>query len=180
LEYNGFRYFNDKEGYSLVTVLTDKQGKELYAACIPLQSLPQKDSSHLYTTGTKEGPGSLAFPQAPLPPLFNLQVAYRTDPKKERAGDAFFRVGQLPMAVARQGQKTPTEGTVAIGAKFDAGDYYLSAKEVRYWVGMNVRYDPGQPIVLWSLWVGLAGMVITTIGRIRRSRRSFAEKNLVF
>ncbi|MBK5274413.1 MAG: hypothetical protein JJE30_05115 [Desulfuromonadales bacterium] len=36
---------------------------------------------------------------------------------------------------------------------------------------MNVRYDPGQSIILTSLWVALAGMVITTFGRIRKSNR---------
>ncbi len=37
---------------------------------------------------------------------------------------------------------------------------------------MNVRYEPGKPIVLASLWVGFAGMLITTIGRMMRSRKS--------
>ena len=67
--------------------------------------------------------------------------------------------------------KPLAEGKAAIGAKFDAGDYTLSVKEVRYWVGMNVRHDPGKPIVLSSLWVGFAGMVITFIGRLRRGRK---------
>jgi hypothetical protein len=56
----------------------------------------------------------------------------------------------------------------------NVGRYYLEAKEVRYWVGMNVRYEPGKPIVLTSLWVGLGGMILTFIGRMRRSR--FEEK----
>jgi len=37
---------------------------------------------------------------------------------------------------------------------------------------MIVRYEPGKPIVLTSLWVGLAGMIITTAGRMMRSSRS--------
>lgn len=50
----------------------------------------------------------------------------------------------------------------------DHGRYFLSAKEVRYWAGISVRYDPGLPIVLTSLWVGLGGMIITTAGRMRK------------
>ena len=34
---------------------------------------------------------------------------------------------------------------------------------------MIVRYDPGKPFVLASLWVGLLGMVITFVGRIVKS-----------
>jgi hypothetical protein len=63
------------------------------------------------------------------------------------------------------------DGTVKIGEKFAFGRYELLAPEVRYWVGMNVRYNPGKPFVLASLCMGLAGMVITTIGRMLRGRK---------
>ncbi|HEY6838702.1 MAG TPA: hypothetical protein VI389_08170 [Geobacteraceae bacterium] len=171
LTYRGFTYFPDKEGFSLLTIISDKEGKELYGAYVPLQSLKQKDDKYLYVTGTKEGPGSFAFPQEPARPLFGLQLAYRPDPKKERAGEAFLQLWPLDKQNLPQEGKAIAEGKTAIGAKFDAGDYYLSPKEVHYWVGMVVRYAPGKPVVLASLWVGLAGMVITTLGRVMRSRR---------
>lgn len=168
LDHNGFRYFNDKEGYSILVVLHDKQGRELYGAYVPLQSLKQKDESYLYTTGREDGPGSFLFPQDPLKPLFDLQVVYRPDSKKERAGEVFFQVWPIDQPDADRAGNAIEKGKTAVGALFDAGDYYLSAKEVRYWVGMSVRRDPGLPIVLTSLWVGLGGMVITTVGRIRK------------
>jgi hypothetical protein len=171
LNYRGFSYFPDKEGYSLLTVVSDKEGNDLYGAYIPLQSLRQKNDTYLYTTGTKEGPGSFSFPQVPEKPLFGLQLAYRPDPQKERGGEAYFQLWPLDKQEVRPEDKAMAEGKAAIGAKFDAGDYYLSPREVHYWVGMMVRYAPGKPIVLASLWVGLAGMVITTMGRIMRSRR---------
>ncbi|MBI5847155.1 MAG: hypothetical protein HZB31_04275 [Nitrospirae bacterium] len=212
LEYRGFKYFNDKEGYSLLIILYDKLGRELYGGHVPLQSFKQKDETYLYSTGTKEeGPGGLAYPQDPVKPLFGLQATYEPSKFTERAGDTIFTVwplvvpdehkaetlpdhgaGQKPdapdphanmkkedMAAAHSdGKKTGTvatekplaEGKVPIGKKIRVGDYYLEAREVRYWVAMSVRYDPGQPIVLASLWIGLGGMVITFIGRIRRSR----------
>jgi cytochrome c biogenesis protein ResB len=169
LDHNGFSYFRDKEGYSLLILLYDKRGKEIYGAYIPLQSLKQKGDRYLYTTGTKNGPGSFPFPQYPLNPLFALQAAYHPAFLKEGAGDAVFQVWQLDQAVGDR-IKPMAAGRAPIGKKIKAGDYYLSVKEVRYWVGMNVRYEPGKLIVLVSLWVGLSGMVITFIGRMRKSK----------
>lgn len=170
LDYNGFRYYNDKEGYSLLIMLYDKMGGELYGAHVPLQSLKQKDETYLYTTGTKDGPGSFPFPQNPLQPEFDLQAAYLPAPLKERGGEAFFQVW-LHNKVKGADAKPLSEGKAAIGGMLDAGDYYLSAAEVRYWAGMTVRYDPGLPIVLASLWVGLGGIVITTIGRLLKKKK---------
>jgi len=176
LDNNGFDYFRDKEGYSLLIMLYNNLGKELYGAHVPLQSLKQKDESYLYTTGTKEGPGPFPFPQDPLKPLFDLQVAYRPSLLKgrERAGEAFYQVWTLQGDDLGPGGHAVVERKAAIGSRVKVGGYYLEAKEVRYWVGMNVRYEPGKPIVLTSLWVGLGGMILTFIGRTRRSR--FDEK----
>jgi hypothetical protein len=55
-----------------------------------------------------------------------------------------------------------------VGVRFDAGDVALTPREIRYWVGMSVRYDPGLPIVLTSLCLALAGMVVTLVGRLRQ------------
>jgi len=172
LENNGFDYFRDKEGYSLLIMLYNNLGKELYGAHVPLQSLKQKDESYLYTTGTKESPGPLPFPQDPLKPLFGLQVAYRPSLLKgrERAGEAFYQVWRLQGDDSGPGGHAVAEGKAAIGNRVNVGRYNLEAKEVRYWVGMNVRYEPGKPLVLTSLWVGLGGMILTFIGRMRRSR----------
>ncbi len=171
LKYNGFRYFNDKEGYSVRTHLYDKRGRDIFAAHIPLQSLLQEDDTYFYTTGTKDYPGSLHFPQGRLKPLFNLQVAYFPDPEKERGGGVYFKVIPLKMKHASGEVESFAEGRALIGERFDIGDYYLSVQEIRYWVGMTVRYDPGLPIVLTSLWVGFGGIVITFIGRLRRRRK---------
>jgi cytochrome c biogenesis protein ResB len=169
LDHNGFGYFRDKEGYSVLIILYDKRGREIYGAYVPLQSLKQKGDKYLYTTGTKDGPGSFPFPQDPLKPLFALQAAYHPSFLKERAGEAVLQVWRLDKA--DDGRTKPiAEGRTAIGKKIKAGDYYLSVKEVRYWVGMSVRYEPGKPIVLTSLWVGLSGMIITFIGRMRKGR----------
>ena len=179
LDHHGFSYLNDREGYSILVIFYDKFGRELYGAHVPLQSLRQKDGSYLYTTGTKFAPGSLPFPQDPLKPLFDLQAAYRPSRFTEREGEATFRVWPLDKenignphpGDKGEGKKPLAEGKAAIGEKFDAGDYYLSVKEVRYWVGMRVGYEPGKPVVLTSLWMGLGGMVITFIGRMRRKRK---------
>ncbi len=170
LEHNGFGYFREKEGYALLIMLYDKRGRELYGAYVPLQSFKQKGDQFLYTTGTKDGPGSFPFPQNPLQPMFALQSAYHPSFLKERAGEASFQVWPLAASDAGHGIKPMAEGRAVIGRMVKAGDYHLSAREVRYWVGMTVRYEPGKPIVLASLWVGLSGMIMTFIGRMRKGR----------
>lgn len=172
LEHRGFRYLNDREGYSVLIILYDNQGRELYGAHVPLQSLKQKNGAYLYTTGTKEGPESFPFPQDPMKPLFVLQTVYRPSKLKERGGEAFFQVRPLSEAPPSKGDKPTAEGKAAIGDKVKVGDYSLSVKEVRYWVAMTVRYDPGKPIVLTSLWVALGGLVLTFIGRMMKKKQS--------
>ena len=167
LENRGFTYLNDREGYSLLVILYDKRGRELYGAHIPLQSFKQKDESYVYGTGTRDGPDALKFPHTPAAPLFGLQIFYRPDPKQERNGEVTFQL--WPLTGEKRDTKSPlAERKGPVGTKCDLGEYFFEAREVRYWVGMGVRYDPGQPIVLASLGVGLGGMIITFIGRMRK------------
>jgi ResB-like family len=171
LAYRGFKYFPDKEGYSVLSILYDSNGKELFGGHLPLQSLKLKDGAFLYTTGTKDGPAAIPFPQQPAESLFGMNVTYKPAPNKERSGEAFFELYPLVRHDAGTEEKPIASGKAAIGARFDAGDYSLSVKEVRYWVAMSVRYDPGQPIVLTSLWVGLFGVTLTTAARMFRKKR---------
>jgi hypothetical protein len=166
--YDQFQFMNDREGYSLLIKLYDRSGRELYGAHVPLQSLKQKDDKYLYTTGSRDGPGSIPYPQEPLQPLYDLQVAYIPTQLKQRAGDTVFQAWPYRPEPPLAGEKPIAEHTVRIGERFKVGAYYLSAEEVRYWVMMMVRYEPGKPIVLASLWVGLSGMIITFIGRLIR------------
>lgn len=166
LDYDGFRYFPEKQGYSVLTVIYDKQGKELYGAYVPLQSLMQGKGSYIYSSGTKNAPGSFEFPRSPDEPFVDLQVAFRPVPGKERQGDALFQVRPLGADMQPVKGAGVVKGEAAVGSKFDAGEYLLSVKEVRYWAAMAVRYEPGQPLVLTSLWTGLAGMIITFFGRM--------------
>lgn len=170
----GFKYFPDKEGYSLLTILSDRQGKEIYGAYLPLQSLKQKDEGILYTTGTRDGPTIIRFPQEPQKPLIGLNVSYKPDPQSERSGEAFFQIYQRGEQNQKPDETPIASGKAPIKGMFDAGEYKLSVKEVRYWTAMAVRYEPGQPIVLTSLWVGLFGVTLTTVARISRKRK--AEK----
>lgn len=60
---------------------------------------------------------------------------------------------------------------VQVGEPFDAGEFVLTAQEIRYWVGMDVRYDPGWGVIMGSLGFGLAGMFMTLAGRLRQGAR---------
>lgn len=179
LTHNGVDYFNDKEGYSVLLTLSDKLGQVLYGGHFPLQSIKQKDTSYQYATGYKDGDtvkqSAVAFPAPPEKPLGALQVLYHPSKLKERGGDVRLQLYALDEKGAPNYEKMIVDGKITIGESLPVGENLLSAQEVRYWVGMTVRYEPGKPTVLSSLWVGLAGMIITTIGRIIRGRRSAAS-----
>ena len=171
LYYKGFKYFPDKEGYSVLVVLYDKSGKELYGAYYPLQSLRSAEEKFTYVTGTKNGPIIASFPQLPDTPLIGANVIYEPDSKNERGGSVRFSVyppAGSPFSGAED--KPLYAGKVAVGEKFKAGEYSIAVKEVRYWAAMAVRYEPGQPIVLTSLWVALFGVTLTTFARMYKKR----------
>lgn len=168
LEFKDFRYFTDREGYSVLVILHDKFGRELYGAHIPLQSLPQGEGMFFYTTGSRHGPGTLPFPYLPREPMFNLQVIYNSSKFQERTGEVIFRLFPLK----GDSKKPFAEGKSEVGKGVKIGDYILEAREIRYWVGMEIRYDPGKPYVLTSLWIGFAGIVLTFIGRLIKRQKS--------
>jgi cytochrome c biogenesis protein ResB len=172
LSHHGVDYFNDREGHSLLVTLGDKAGKELYGGYIPLQSVQRSDKSSVYVTGYKEGDKIVAsplnFPVEPEQPKFGLQVAFSKSKVNERSGDVEFQVYRLPDNDSQSIEKPLFVAKKTLNEVVFFDEYQLAAREVRYWVGMSVRYEPGKPIVLTSLWVGLAGMIITTLGRMFR------------
>lgn len=174
LTHRGVDYFNEKEGYSLLLMLSDRQGNDLYGVHVPLQSNVLGKDNVSYVTGyTEKGEikkGVIPFPAPPEPPLLAVKTEYLPSKQKERAGDVQFTVYPLDAKGLPDYGSPPFEGKAAIGTPFAAGEYLLTAREVRYWVGMMVRYEPGKPIVLASLWVGLAGMLITTLGRMLKKK----------
>jgi hypothetical protein len=172
LQYGGVKYFRDREGYSLLVVLSDKLGKELYGAYVPIQSYKQKNETFRYGTGSKEAESSIFFPQDTQQPLMDLQLVYRPDPLKERGGAVDYQVSKPSMQGEKISPALVSAGKAVIGESFATGDYLLSVKEVRYWVAMQVTHEPGQPVILSSLWVALFGVTLTTLGRIFRKRKS--------
>lgn len=172
LDFDGVRYFPSKEGYSVLVVMSAADGRELYGGHVPLQSLRQPDGSYLYATGTAEGPAAISFPGQPDEPVLGLQVSYRPNAVTERAGEVTFELWPLEGHVAAGRRSEP----VPIGGTWDAGSLVLTPREIRYWVGMNVRYDPGLDVALGSLVLGLLGMALTFVGRVRKgaSRRRAA------
>lgn len=165
LEHRRVRYLCAKEGYSVLVVLSDAEGREVYGAHVPLQSLRQPAGGFLYATGSPRGPEPFAFPPPPEAPVGELLVTYRPSTVEERAGEVDFRMAPLG---ADGGAGAERSGRVAVGGTFRAGSFALSPREIRYWVGMDVRYDPGLPAILASLCAGLLGMVVTFVGRIRQ------------
>lgn len=175
LSHHGVDYFNDREGYSLLLILSDRMGRNVYGGHLPLQSIRLKDGGFKYTTGYKDGEivrqSPILFPAPPEKPLMAVQAEYIVSKFRERGGEASFLVYQLDQQGAPNYDRRLAEDVAPIGVQVPVGEYFLNAAEVRYWVGITVRYEPGKPFVLASLWMGLAGMIITTGGRMARSRR---------
>ena len=167
LDFGGVRFFCMKEGYSVLLVMTDRQGRERAGAHVPLQSYKQGDGTYLYASGSAAEPGGFPFPPPPEAPQVGVKLTYWPS-QVERAG----QVGLVawPVDPGKAGEAPPAQhqGLVPLGGRVEAGEVSLSPREIRYWVGMNVRYDPGLNVVLASLCLGLVGMVITFVGRLRQ------------
>jgi hypothetical protein len=172
LTHKGFDYFNNMEGYSLQLSLTDDKQVSPYRVIIPFQSIKQADNSYIYATGYTENKvartDNVPFPQPPEKPLFSLQVTYKPSKLNDRGGEAAFDLYPLNLRGLPINGPPFASGKAAVGETFRTGNYQLKVDEVRYWVSMAVRYEPGKPIVLTCLWVGLAGMILTTLGRMFR------------
>lgn len=164
LTHDGVRYLCSKEGYSVLLVMADREGKDLYGAFVPLQSLRQEDGGYLYAAGTASGPAAFDFPQAPEPVRASLRLSYW--PGMEP------RTGQVGLEVRPHGPAgvlaAEKQALLPVGGALDLGDLKLSPREIRYWVGMDVRYDPGLNTSLAGLCFGLLGMVLTFVGRLRQ------------
>jgi cytochrome c biogenesis protein ResB len=171
LTYHGFRFFREKGGFSPCVVLYDRDGNDTYGACYSLQSLRGKDGTYTYTTGTPHGPEPIPFPQAPEKPLFQLMTRYFPGPKDERNGKV-----QFAATAYRDGQRlSPSElkfgEKVALGEKVRVGEHQLALVEVRAWINLDVRYNPGRYIIMTSFWAGIAGLVLTVTARMKRNGR---------
>lgn len=175
VSHQGFDYFSDKEGYSLLIMLADRSGKAQYGAHVPMQSIPFSKSEYQYSTGYRDYEKQrvekdfIPYPAPPEKPLFALKVEYMPEKDRERRGNVRIEVLPLDAKGMPDHSRKLADSAVAIGTPVVAGEYQVKVEEVRYWVGMLVRYEPGKPFLLGSLWVGLAGMIITTIGRMLRS-----------
>jgi cytochrome c biogenesis protein ResB len=167
LDHRGVRYLCSKEGYSVLVVLEDRDGAELFGAFVPLQSIKHERGGVLYATGTATRPERFPFPPPPDEARAELLVTYRPSTVKEREGEVGFEVLPLGPGVP----EILRDGQVPVGQAFDAGLFKLRPREVRYWVGMDVRYDPALNVILASLCAGLGGMVLIFVGRIRQGSR---------
>ena len=163
LKYKGFEFYREKnDGFSPLFVLRDMKGKVLYGAYAPLQSIPQKDGTYLYRSGSASAPGSFSFPQDPgLPRVFNLQTTYYPDKMKQVAGNVSLLIWK-----SEPDGKSSEElynGKAAFGERVRAGDYTLSMDEVHYWTTINVTYNPGLGLIVGSFWIAFGGLIMNVI-----------------
>jgi len=167
---DGLRFFVLKEGYSVLVILSDRQGQEIYGGHVPLQSIRQPDGSRLYATGSAMEAGGFPFPAPPEAPRFDLQVIYWPS-TEDRKGQVAFQVKPLEGHGPAVAEK---KGMVPVGEALDAGDIRLTPREIRYWVGMDVHYDPAWGFIMGSFGFGLLGMTLTLVGRLRQGPRKRA------
>lgn len=170
LSHKGFSYYPEVEGHSLFVMVSDAGGRDIYGAHVPLQSLKQKDGTFVYATGTKNGAGPFPFPQQQIQPFMGLLLGFVPSGKNDRSGSVYYKVYPLMGADLRIASEPIVEGNARIGRSFSAFNHGLSVREIRYWVTMTVRHEPGKPFVLFSLCSCLVGMTITTVGRLLKRR----------
>ena len=175
LTHKGFSYYPEAEGFSLLVMLADAGGKGISGAHIPLQSLKQKDKSFIYVTGSKDGASPFPFPQGYVQPFMGLMIGLVPSVELDRTGTVFYKAYPIIGDNYKFADEPVLEGKVTIGESFNAFSHKISVTEIRYWVTMTVRHEPGKPVVLTSLWVCLLGITITTVGRLF-TRRVKAER----
>jgi hypothetical protein len=169
LDYNGFRFFRDQGGFSPCLSLYDETGNDIYGACFSLQSIRQQDGKFRYTTGSPHGPEPILFPQSPVQPLFYLLTEYFPIPKNERKGNVRFTV--MPLEGNHRSLPRPEfEGQTSLDEKIRIGKHSLALREIRYWVNLEVRYNPGLPLILASMWLGLGGIIVTAFAKLIRKK----------
>lgn len=163
----GMRFFCQKEGYTVLVTLSDAAGKELYGAFVPLQSLAQADGSRMYVTGSAQEAQPFLFPPPPETARFELLVTYWPG-VEHRTGQVSFKARPLGPDWKPGPEST---GLVDVGQPWRVGDLSLRPVEVRYWVGMAVRTDPGLTVIMGSLALGLLGSFMVLVGRLRQGAR---------
>lgn len=163
--HDGVRYLPWHEGYSVLLVMTDERGEEIFGGHVPLQSLRQPDGGYVYTSGRSTGAASFRFPPAPEQARAELRVTYRPSSAADRAGEVTFKV----RPVGPDGEAGPERsGRVVVGYPFDAGAIKIEPREIRFWVTMEVSVNPGLDLILGSLCAGLGGMALIFVGRMRQ------------
>lgn len=164
MDFEGMRFFSSKEGYSVLVVLYGPDGRENYGAYVPLQSFKQADETFVYATGTANGMEPFHFPAPPEEPRAVMLLAYLPSREAERGGQVRFDIQPFESHGVAGERRSET---VMVGGRLELGGFALSPKEIRYWVGMEVRHDPGLVVILSSLCLGVVGMTLIFIGRLR-------------
>lgn len=166
LDFDGVRFYCQKEGYSVLLVMSDAQGRELTGAHVPFQSYKQADGSYQYAVGSQTELAPFPFPPPPEKALLAMRMSYRPSTVKEREGEVTFQAIRL----SPQGEPVGDEsvGRVVVGAPWKALGFEVTPREIRYWVGINVRHDPGKLVILASLCAAVVGMALILAGRLRQ------------
>lgn len=162
LSFEGIRFFSLKEGYSVLVVLSEPGGAPSGGGHVPLQSIRQPDGGYLYSTGSAKEPGSFGFP--PDRPRLDLEVNYWPG-LEERTGK--LRLQARPVGPSGP-EGVPQVKMVSVGERAELAGAGLEPREIRYWVGLSVRYDPGLNVILTSLCLAFVGTTLTFVGRIRQ------------
>jgi hypothetical protein len=173
LKYKEFEFYrNEKDGYSPLFVLRDRQGMVLWGDFAPLQSIELKDGTYLYRSGSAAVPGSFNFPRnTAVPTVFKLQTVYHPDKIKKRSGEVSFQIWGIKPHTQESSEEL-FNGKVKFGERVKAGNYMLSMDEVRYWTSMNVIYRPGLGMIFGSFWIVFGGLILNLILKTAKTSKA--------
>jgi hypothetical protein len=171
LDFEGTRFACQGRGTSVLLVLSDREGRELSGAHVPLRSVERPGSGPIHALGTDEGEPPFPLPPPPERPRAEVRLSFRPSPVSGRQGEVTLDVRPLGPDGRPLAHRT---GAVPVGGAFDAGEVMLAPREIRYWASLGVRHHPGRGSILAGLCLLGAGLATALFGRAQGARAARA------
>ncbi|MCK4766405.1 MAG: cytochrome c biogenesis protein ResB [Candidatus Aminicenantes bacterium] len=109
-------------------------------------------------------------------PFFKQRVIVTVYPAYKQVGDKVQKSGETPdnpmllIEMEDESGKVVFKGRAPFRGSAEIGGYSFHFAELRRWVSFRVTDDPGYPIVLLALWMGLAAILLRYIPDIAKWR----------
>lgn len=149
-EYSGFSFTLDQTGFSPL-IRFSKDNRVIFESYIALKTLQEGHFREYRDTIRTPLPGKTIITLFPDHALAADGVLKKTG---EEPGDPVLLV-----EMADNNGNVNWHRHVKLGESIELGSYRLEFAGLRRWASFRVMEDPGYPIILIGLWLGIAGLV---------------------